>query len=90
MLIGSEAIVGLSPQSQAHLLRIPTIALDYPTLESDFTPTVCFTTAVYGIHRSGTAYRMDEVPIPLRAILGTDYPSDEDVLNTIARHVLAR
>jgi len=90
VLIGSEEIVGLSAASQEHLQSIPTIALDYPTLESNFTPTVRFTTAIYGIHLPGTAYRMDEVPIPLRAVLSTNYPSDEDVLQTLARHVPAR
>jgi GNAT superfamily N-acetyltransferase len=29
---------------------------------------VRFTTAVYGVHRPGTAYRMDEVPLPLRVL----------------------
>ena len=37
-------------------------------------PTVRFTTAVYGVHRPGVVYRMDEIPIPLRAVL----PSDGD------------
>jgi hypothetical protein len=40
--------------------------------------TVRFTTAVYGIHRPGTAYRRDERPIPLRAFLPTGYPSHFD------------
>ena len=44
---------------------------------------VRFTTAVYGVHRTGTAYRMDEVPIPLRAVLPSDAPSDEEVLQGI-------
>jgi hypothetical protein len=50
-------------------------------------PTVRFTTAVYGVHLPGTAYRMDEIPIPLRSFLPTDYPSDADVLNLIQEHV---
>ena len=33
--------------------------------------TVISSTAVYGVHRPGTAYRMDGVPIPLRAFLPT-------------------
>jgi len=42
---------------------------------------VRFTTAVYGIHRAGTAYRMDEVPIPLRGFLPSPLPSDDEVLD---------
>jgi formylmethanofuran dehydrogenase subunit B len=57
-------------------------------VEPPFTPTVQFTTAVYGVHLRGTAYRMDEIPVPLRAFLATEYPSDEDVLKEIAARPL--
>ena len=40
-------------------------------------------TAVYGVHRPGTAYRMDEVPIPLRPFLPGNYPDDAEVLDGI-------
>ena len=46
-----------------------------------------FTTAIYGIHRPGTAYRMDEIPIPLRGFLPSDYPSDDEVLREIEKRV---
>jgi formylmethanofuran dehydrogenase subunit B len=83
LFVGSEGAVHFSAQALAHLRRIPSIVLDYPTVESYIAPTVRFTTAVYGVHRSGTAYRMDGVPIPLRSMLATHYPSDEDVLSGI-------
>jgi formylmethanofuran dehydrogenase subunit B len=44
---------------------------------------VQFTTAIYGVHAPGTAYRMDEVPIPLRKVLDTHYPTDAEVLGAI-------
>jgi formylmethanofuran dehydrogenase subunit B len=87
LLVGSEGVSRFSPAAVAHLSRIPTIALDYPTVESVIPPTVRFTTAVYAVHRPGTAYRMDEIPIPLRAFLPTDYPSDGDVLRRIGEQV---
>jgi formylmethanofuran dehydrogenase subunit B len=83
LLVGSEGLARFSQAAVDHLRRIPTIALDYPTVESFIAPTIRFTTAVYGIHEPGTAYRMDGIPIPLRAFLPTDYPSDSDVLNRI-------
>ncbi len=73
----------MSSQAQAHLRRIPTITLDHPTIPSVISPTIRFTTAVHGIHLPGTAYRMDEVPIPLRQILPATYPSDAKVLEMI-------
>jgi formylmethanofuran dehydrogenase subunit B len=87
LLVGSEDVTRFSTAALAHLRRIPTVALDYPLVESSIPPTVRFTTAVYGIHRPGTAYRMDEVPIPLRAVLPSDYPSDAEVLTRIERQV---
>jgi formylmethanofuran dehydrogenase subunit B len=42
---------------------------------------------VYGVHRSGTAYRMDEVPIPLRVLLSTDYSTDGDVLTELLKRL---
>ena len=87
LLVGSEGIAGLSAESIAQLQRIPTIVLDYAEVESPVTPTVRFTTAAYGIHLPGTAYRMDEVPIPLRAVLSSEYPSDETVLRGIRQRL---
>jgi formylmethanofuran dehydrogenase subunit B len=81
--VGSEEVERFSTAALCHLRRIPTIALDYPAAESIIPATVRFATAVYGVHRPGTAYRMDEVPIPLRAFLHTTYPSDADVLRMI-------
>ncbi len=87
LLLGSEGVSAFSPRAVAALQTIPTIALDHPTVVSVPTPTVRFTTAVHGIHLGGTAYRMDGVPIPLRAVLSARYPSDADVLKGIEKRI---
>jgi formylmethanofuran dehydrogenase subunit B len=81
LLVGGEGIRTLSDQARARLDQIPTIVLDYASAERLMAPNVRFTTAVYGIHRAGTAYRMDEVPIPLRGFLPSPLPSDDEVLD---------
>jgi formylmethanofuran dehydrogenase subunit B len=83
LLVGSETVEQFSSAARAQLRRIPTIALDYPGVVAPFTPSVAVTTAVYGVHRSGTAYRMDEIPIPLKKFLSSQLPSDEDVLRDL-------
>ncbi len=88
LLVGSEGVARFSAAALARLQQIPTIALDHPIVESAIPPTVRFTTAVYGVHHPGTAYRMDEVPILLRAFLPTSYPSDAEVLRMIAEKCL--
>lgn len=85
LLLGSEGAARFPPAAAARLRRIPTVVLDHPTVEPAVPPTVRFTTAVYGVHRPGTAYRMDEVPVPLRSFLPSAYPSDEEVLDGIAK-----
>ncbi len=87
VLVGSEGVAKLSPVAQENLQKIPVIVLDSPGIETNLSPAVHFTTATYGIHRAGTAYRMDEVPIPLRAVLSSPLPSDEEVLKAITASV---
>jgi formylmethanofuran dehydrogenase subunit B len=83
LVVGSESTDLLSPAARQALALMPTIVLDYPHVEPAWQPTVCFTTAVYGIHTPGTAYRMDETPIPLRALLPAEHPTDEAVLTKL-------
>ncbi len=87
LLVGSEGVAKLTDTARDHLNRIPTIVLDYPDVTSSLWPEVHFTTAVYGIHRPGTAYRMDEVPIPLRPVLDSPLPADHEILDLIRRAV---
>ncbi len=80
LLIGSETLPQFSAEALAHLSKIPVVALDYPASECLVGPKVRFTTAPYGLEAAGCAYRMDEIPIPLKAILPARYPTDERVL----------
>ena len=84
LVVGSESTEFLPPAARESLARMPTVVLDYPHVVSDWQPTVRFTTAVYGIHAQGTAYRMDETPIPLRTLLPSELPTDEVVLDALA------
>jgi formylmethanofuran dehydrogenase subunit B len=51
------------------LARVPTIVIGPRASAADFTPTVALDTGVAGIHEGGTAFRMDDVPLPLRPSL---------------------
>ncbi len=89
LLVGTHGLRRFTPLSLDHLRDIPTIVLDSPAAELPFTPTVRFTTATYGIHSAGTAYRMDEIPIPLKAVLPLRCPTDENVLSQVLDAVKA-
>ncbi len=83
LLLGSGSAAALSDEARASLAQLPTAVLDEPHVPPMPTATVRFTTAIYGLHRPGTAYRMDEVPIPLKTVLRSHYPSDAEVLAAI-------
>jgi len=83
LLVGSSGLDCFTPSALRHLQSVPTILLDHAMGYLPFEPTVRVTTAIYGIHRPGTAYRMDEIPIPLRPVLTSTAPSDAEVLRSI-------
>ncbi|MEX0702432.1 MAG: formylmethanofuran dehydrogenase subunit B [Planctomycetales bacterium] len=87
LFVGSESAADLSPRARDALARIPTIALDYPHVSPPFAPTVRITTAVYGVHAAGTAYRMDEIPLPLRKLAESEHPTDQAVLGELRRRI---
>ena len=68
VVIGSAAL--LPPATLASLARVPCVVIGPRATESTLTPlTAAIDTAVAGIHEAGTALRMDDVPLPLRAAL---------------------
>jgi formylmethanofuran dehydrogenase subunit B len=83
LVVCGETAADLPRAALDRLHRIPVILLDPPGAKPHFPAAVQFTTAVYGVHRPGTAYRMDNVPIPLRTVLPTDYPADDEVLDEL-------
>jgi formylmethanofuran dehydrogenase subunit B len=87
LLVGSETLGWLSAQAVARLRQIPLVLLDPPDVEPVVRPTILFRVAVPGVHLAGTAYRMDGVPVRLRPVLPTPYPSDEAVLSRLLNQI---
>ena len=88
LIVGFDALAYLPPRAADHLRRIPTIVVDPRAApETAAIPRVAFATAAGGVHREGTAHRMDGVPVPLRAPLASARAGDEQVLAAIATRV---
>ncbi|RME32542.1 MAG: formylmethanofuran dehydrogenase subunit B [Gammaproteobacteria bacterium] len=86
-IISSDPASNFPRAAIEHLKRIPVITFDpKPTVTSELAH-VAFTTATYGINVTGTAYRMDDVPIMLRPAFESPYPSDEELLRAITDRV---
>lgn len=87
LLVGAESIGEFSAPAQDYLSTIPTIVLDPPHAPVRLHHAIDIMTATYGIHAAGTAYRMDEMPIPLRPIIPSNLPTDAAVLDEFSRRL---
>jgi len=87
LIIASDPMSNFSQPARDHLKSIPLICLDPKLSDTAKVATVRFTTATYGINTTGTVYRMDDVPVPLRPAFESPFPSDEKVLRAIEKRV---
>ncbi len=83
LIIGADPGATMPQPAIDHLARIPTIVLDPKVTHTSHLARVHFTTATTGISAPGTVYRMDEIPLPLRPILDSPYPTDEEIVRRI-------
>jgi formylmethanofuran dehydrogenase subunit B len=90
LVLGADPGATMPQPAIDHMARIPTIVLDPKVTHTSRLARVHITTAVTGISAPGTAYRMDEVPLPLRPALKSPYPTDEEVLKRIIGAVGAK
>jgi len=84
LVVGSDPLRQLPPQAAEHLRAIPFVSVDVHGTATADAARVAFTTAAAGVHRAGVVHRLDGVPIPLRALLESSRPSDDDMLQAIA------
>ncbi len=82
-IIGADPGATMPQPAIEHLKRIPTIVLDPRVTHTSKLARVHITTAPQGIAAPGTAYRMDEIPLPLKPPLKSAYPTDEEVVRRI-------
>jgi formylmethanofuran dehydrogenase subunit B len=87
LIIASDPASNFPKAAVEHMRRIPTIVLDPKSTYTTALARVAFTTATYGINTTGTVYRMDDIPIPLRPAFPSPYPTDEEVLTAIKKRV---
>jgi formylmethanofuran dehydrogenase subunit B len=90
LILGADPGATMPQPGIDHLARIPTIVLDPKVTHTSRLARVHITTAVTGISAGGTAYRMDEIPLPLRPALKSPYPTDEEVVRRIRAAVSAK
>jgi formylmethanofuran dehydrogenase subunit B len=73
LVLGADPGATMPQPAIDHLARIPTIVLDPKVTHTSRLARVHITTAATGISAPGTVYRMDEIPLPLRPALKSQY-----------------
>ena len=90
LVIGSDPLEQLPPAAVERLRAIPLVTVDARATKTADAARVAFTTAAAGVHRPGVVHRLDGVPVPLRAPLASERPSDEEVLTALAGRLARR
>lgn len=79
----------LPKAAQQTLAKIPTVVLGHRPLEVDFAPTVFLPVRRPGFSDSGTMSRMDDMPLPVRALAREDLPGAEESVQAILERISA-
>jgi formylmethanofuran dehydrogenase subunit B len=82
-VLGADPGATMPQPALDHLTRTPTIVCDPKITHTSKLARVHFTVAVSGVSAPGTAYRMDEIPMPLRPALKSPYRTDEEIVKLI-------
>lgn len=89
LVVASDPLLHFPDGAARHLRAIPVVVLDPRPSQTAQVARVFLPTACYGLDAAGTFYRMDGVPIRLRAVLPPQRPSDEQVLDQMLKAVRA-
>jgi len=89
LIIASDPVAHFPRLAAQWLSQIPTIVLDPEANLTAREARVVLPTAIYGVSAVGTAYRMDNVPLPLKKVVDSPQPTDEQVLDWMIERVKA-
>jgi len=83
LILASDPAAHFPRTAVARLEEIPVVVIDVmPTLSTALAKVAMFT-ACYGVDAPGTSYRMDNIPIRMRAAFPSKRPTDEQILDQI-------
>ncbi len=89
LVVASDPVSNLPRKAAEHLIQKPLIVIDPHMNATAQMADVILPSALVGIEKEGTAYRMDHVPLPLKKIVEPPKGilSDEEILQRILREV---
>jgi formylmethanofuran dehydrogenase subunit B len=87
LVVASDPAATFPAAAADRFAQISTIVIDPQFSATAQMAQVYIPSASAGIAASGTAYRMDGVPLPLRKLVDSEYPDDRQILNRIEEGV---
>ena len=89
LVVASDPVANFPRRAVEHLVRTPLVVIDPHFNATSQVADVVFPSAFVGIETSGTAYRMDHVPLPLKRVVKPPKGilSDEQILRKILTEV---
>jgi formylmethanofuran dehydrogenase subunit B len=89
LVIASDPASNFPRRAVEHLVKKPLIVIDPHMNVTALVGDVVFPSAIVGIEKAGTAYRMDHVPLPLKKVVEPPEGllSDEEILRRILQEV---
>jgi formylmethanofuran dehydrogenase subunit B len=90
LFVSGDPVARLPEAARDALARTPLIAVTAVEGQTTRLARVVIPTARAGVHSGGTAYRMDRVPLPLRALARSPWPAETEVLETLTARLAGR
>lgn len=90
LIIGADAVGNLPKQAAEYIASIPLICVDPKESETTKVAKIVIPAAQAGVAATGVAYRMDHIPLPMKKVVDSPYPSDREILDRIITGVSAR
>jgi len=89
LVVASDPVSNFPRKAVEHLVKNPLIVIDPHMNVTALVGDVVFPSAIVGIEKAGTAYRMDHVPLPLKKVVEPPDGlfSDEEILRRILAEV---
>jgi formylmethanofuran dehydrogenase subunit B len=88
LIVATDPGAHLPADSVRYLQEIPTVYLEPHVNTTTSWASVVIPVAPAGIAAAGTFYRMDNVPLRVKKLVDTPYPSDEEVLKDLKERIL--
>jgi formylmethanofuran dehydrogenase subunit B len=89
LIVASDPVANFPRKAAEHLVKNPLIVIDPHMNATSQMADIVFPSAFVGIEASGTAYRMDHVPLPLKKVVEPPRGvlSDDRILRRILAEV---